>query len=78
MSCVLLKQHAFAKIMFSSSSDTGSTSHNFEETQAESCGIQPYRLELRIAANEAQSSSGEEDSDRDDDRNLRLENSEDW
>ena len=64
--------------MSSSSSDTGSASHNFEETQAESCGIQPYRFEPRIPANEAQSSSGEEESDRDDDRNPRLEYSEDW
>jgi len=72
-----LKQHAFANIMSSSSSETGSASHNFGETQAESCAIQPYRLEPRIPANEAQSSSSEEESDKDDDRNLRLENSED-
>ena len=64
--------------MSSSSSDTGSTSHNFEETQAKHCGIESYQFQLRIAANESQSSSGEEDSDRDDDRSLRLKNSEDW
>ena len=68
-SCVLLKQHTFAKVMSSSPSD---------ETQAQSCGIQPYQFKPRIAANVSQSSSGEEDSDRDDDRSLRLKNSEDW
>lgn len=63
--------------MPSPSSETGPASHNFEETQVESFGIQPYRFETRIPANEAQSSSGEEESDRDEDRNPRLENSED-
>ncbi|XP_078356368.1 P2X purinoceptor 7-like [Oculina patagonica] len=66
--------------MSSSSSETGSASHNVEETRAECFGIQPYQFEQRFTTNEGQSSSGEEEmeSDREEERNPRLENSDDW
>ena len=66
--------------MASSSSDTDLAYNQHQEIQAGSYGLQPYQFEPRIPANEVQSSSGEEDmgSDLDDDRNPRLENSEDW